>query len=271
MLIAKYAFCTLMMIVLVGCTRPAQESATQQAPADTQQTVTPSEPQQTAATSEAAQPAPAPRTREAKPVSKTQPSTAATDKEPVATAKAPEKVAAPKPPEPRYVSIEEGTKITVRLQDSLDSAVNKSGDTFQTILDTDIVVDGKTIAPRGSILDGKLSNVARSGRVEGRATMSLQLTTLTIGKQTYPLRTDILAFEAESTKKKDAAKVGIGAGVGAVIGAIAGGGKGAAIGAAVGGGAGGAAVMATRGKEVQFDAEHVFTFVLSNSIEVMIR
>ena len=62
--------------------------------------------------------------------------------------------------------------------------------------------------------------------------MSMQLTSLTVGKQTYPLRTAILSFEAESTKNKDATKVGVGAGLGAVIGAIAGGGKGAAIGAA---------------------------------------
>ena len=154
------------------------------------------------------------------------------------------------------------TKIQVRLQDALDTAVNESGDTFRTILDKDIVVDGRVVAPRGSVLDGKLSNVARSGRVEGRATMSLQLTSLTVGNQTYPLQTETLSFEADSTKKKDATKVGVGAGIGAVIGAIAGGGKGAAIGAAVGGGAGGATVVATRGKEVKFDAEQAFSFVL---------
>lgn len=273
MYIAKYAFCTLMLLVIMGCTRPAKESANQQEPPAAQQTVTPTQTQQTAATPDAAKPAPAaaPRTKTPKPVSTTQPAAAVSEREPVAPAKAPEEAAAPKPPEPIYAALEEGTKITVRLQDPLDTAVNKSGDTFQTILDEDIVVNGRTIAPRGSILDGKLSNVARSGRVEGRATMSLQLTNLTVEKQTYPLRTDILAFEAESTKKKDAAKVGIGAGIGAVIGAIAGGGKGAAIGAAVGGGAGGATVLATRGKEVQFGAEQAFTFVLSDTIKIRIR
>jgi hypothetical protein len=159
----------------------------------------------------------------------------------------------------------------VRLQDALDSAVNKTGDTFRAILDKDIVVDDAVVAPRGSILDGKLSNVTRSGRVEGRAGMSMQLTSLTVGNQTYPLQTEILSFEAESTKKKDATKVGIGAGLGAVIGAIAGGGKGAAIGAAVGAGAGGATVVATRGKEVKLDAEQAFSFVLRNSISIKLQ
>jgi hypothetical protein len=173
--------------------------------------------------------------------------------------------------EPKVVTIPSGTSLQVRLTNALDSGVNKTGDVFKTILDQDIVVEGKTIAPRGSILEGKLSQVAQSGRVEGRATMSLQLVNLAIANQTYPIQTGILAFEAEATKKKDATKVGVGAGVGAVIGAIAGGGKGAAIGAAVGAGAGGAAVVATRGKEVKFDAEQKLTFSLSNDISVKLQ
>jgi hypothetical protein len=195
----------------------------------------------------------------------------AIEKAPVAANQAAETAAAPKPPEPKFATIADGTKIQVRLQDAVDSAVNKSGDTFRTILDKDIVVDGNVIVPRGSVLDGKLLNVARSGRVEGRAAMSMQLTSLKVRNQTYPLQTETLSFQAESTVKKDATKVGIGAGLGAVIGAIAGGGKGAAIGAAVGGGAGGAAVVATRGKEVKFEAEQAFSFVLRSSISVQLQ
>ena len=197
--------------------------------------------------------------------------TPAVENAPVAATKPAEPAAPPKPPEPKFATLARRHKASGRLDQALDSAVNKTGDTFSAILDKDIVVDGTVVAPRGSVLDGKLSNVTRSGRVEGLATMSLQLTSLTVGKQTYPLQTETLSFEAESTKKKDATKVGIGAGIGAVIGAIAGGGKGAAIGAAVGGGAGGAAVIATRGKEVKLDAEQAFSFVLRNSISIKLQ
>jgi hypothetical protein len=170
--------------------------------------------------------------------------------------------------EPRTVTIAGGTAIQVRLQERLDSSVNKTGDMFEAILDEDIEVNGLVVAPRGSIFDGTLTDVVRSGRVEGRAKMSLQLNSLIIENQSYPLRTETLSFEAESTKKSDAAKVGLGAGIGAVIGAIAGGGKGAAIGAAVGGGAGGATVLATRGKEVVFEPEQKFIFVLSEDASI---
>jgi|WetSurMetagenome_2_1015567.scaffolds.fasta_scaffold144852_2 hypothetical protein len=284
MSIAKYAFCALLLIGFAGCTKKGQENAAQQPPAETQQAASPSQ----------AQPAvpeiiPAPET--AKPVTTQQPAHAGAgttkkavksepkppvvappaENAPVAATKPAEIAEPPKPPEPKFATLAEGTKVQVRLQEALDSAVNKTGDTFSAILDKDIVVDGAVVAPRGSVFGGKLTNVTRSGKVEGLASMSLQLTSLTVRNQTYPLQTENLSFEAESTKKKDATKVGIGAGIGAVIGAIAGGGKGAAIGAAVGGGAGGAAVIATRGKEVKLDAEQAFSFVLRNSISVKLQ
>jgi len=178
---------------------------------------------------------------------------------------------APQVRQVKSITIPAGTAIEVRLQDPLDSSVNQSGDTFGAILDQDIDLNGNIVASRGSLLQGELSNVAQSGRTKGRATMSLRLVNLEIGDQSYPMQTEVLAFEAEPTKKEDATKVGIGAGIGAVIGAIAGGGKGAAIGAAVGGGAGGATVLATRGKELEFEAERKFSFVLSEDVGVRVE
>jgi len=182
-----------------------------------------------------------------------------------------EEQAPPPVQQPRYVTLPAGTPIEVRLQDPLDSSVNQTGDTFRAILDQDIDVNGNIVAPRGSMLEGKVTSAVRSGRVQGRAAMSLQLVSLQVGDQSYPLQTGVLSFEAESSKKEDATKVGIGAGIGAVIGAIAGGGKGAAIGAAAGGGAGGATVLATRGKEVKFDPEHKLSFKLIQDTSVRLE
>ena len=86
-----------------------------------------------------------------------------------------EQQAPPPVQQQRSVTIPSGTAIVVRLQDPLDSSINKAGDTFRTILDQDIDVNGTIVAPRGSILEGKVTSAAQSGRVEGRAAMSLQL------------------------------------------------------------------------------------------------
>jgi hypothetical protein len=288
MLRVKYAFLALLLIVFAGCTKTNQETTQQQQPPAvqqpaaqqpaTEQPTAPPEAQQQAAAPETAKPAtkahkpaPARSTQQAAPAAAAQPASV----EPAAPAQpatvAPATPAAPRPAVPQFATIAGGTSIQVRLQDALDTAVNQTGDTFKAILDKDVEVDGKVAIPRGSIFEGKLSKVARSGRVQGLAAMSMQLTNLTIGNQTYPVQTDILAFEAASTKKKDATKVGVGAGIGAVIGAIAGGGKGAAIGAAVGAGAGGATVVATRGKELRFEAEHRLSFALRNDVKVKLQ
>jgi len=173
--------------------------------------------------------------------------------------------------EPAYATVSAGTVLPVRLLDSLDSGVNQSGDTFRAAVDQDIVVGNRIVVPKGSQVTGKLTTVQQSGRVQGLAAMSLQLVTLDAGGQSYTILTNILSFEAESTKKEDVAKVGIGSGLGAVIGAIAGGGKGAAIGAAVGAGAGGATVAATRGKQLKYEVEHPFEFTLDEDIQIALR
>jgi hypothetical protein len=167
--------------------------------------------------------------------------------------------------------VSSGTSLPVRLSQALDSGKNKTGEKFEATLDQNLVVDGQTVAPRGSVVVGKLAGVEGSGRVEGLAKMSLVLTEIRIGGESYPISTNTLSFEAEKTVKKDAAKVGIGAGIGAAIGAIAGGGKGAAIGAAVGGGAGTATVLATKGKEVAFEPEQKLTFTLKQDLQVTLK
>jgi hypothetical protein len=273
----KVSLTCIFLLTLLGCSgQKTQESQSQppeaqQASTQSPETLPPAVQQQEPAAPSTATPAARPadtRSAAASPASSSAPVPAPQNQ----IAAASQKPAAPAaPPQPKSVVVPSGTALSVRLQDSLDSGVNKTGETFQATLDEDLVVDGKIVAPRGSSIAGKVVNVASAGRVEGRAAMSLTLTDLKTASASYPIHTNTLAFEAESSTKKDATKVGIGAGLGAVIGAIAGGGKGAAIGAAVGGGAGTATVLATKGKELNFPAEYQFSFALGNDLEVQVR
>ncbi len=173
--------------------------------------------------------------------------------------------------QPALVFLPAGTRVEVRLSQALSSAENKAGDAFDATLDKEIVVDGKTVIPRDTDVIGKVASAIGSGRVKGRAKMSINLTEIRIAGKTYPIRTNILTFVAQGTQKQDAVKVGAGAAVGAVIGALAGGGKGAAIGAAAGGGAGTGVVLATKGKEVKFAPEQNFSFVLREDLKIPSR
>jgi hypothetical protein len=99
--------------------------------------------------------------------------------------------------------------------------------------------------------------------------MGVELTELhTADGQRIPISSGRYVVRAKSTKKKDAAKIGIGAGIGAAIGAIAGGGDGAAKGAGVGAGAGTGVVLATRGDPAVIGSESVIRFELTEAVTI---
>jgi hypothetical protein len=131
------------------------------------------------------------------------------------------------------------------------------------------VIDARVIAPRGAAVVGRVSDSNPGGRIKGVAHLSVRLTQLRLADgRTVDLQTNTIARKARTTRKRDAAKIGIGSGIGAGIGAIAGGGVGAAIGAGVGGGAGTGYVLATRGLPAVIPSESRLTFRLSNPVTV---
>lgn len=167
------------------------------------------------------------------------------------------------------ITIPEGTVLKVRLGPKLSTKDNAVGDAFDATLVEPLVVEGKTVAPRGARVRGKVVEADKGGRVQGRARIGVQLTGLeTADGEKVDIATNTVSRAARSTKKKDAEKIGIGAGVGAAIGAVAGGGKGAAVGAASGAGAGTGVVLATRGAPAELPSETVLSFKLQYPVKV---
>lgn len=168
------------------------------------------------------------------------------------------------------ITVPQGTVLPVRLNQGLSTERNNSGDTFTASLDEPLVINGQQLAPAGSRVEGVLSEVVDSGRVQGRARMSMRLQQIELNGKWVEISTAPRSFEAQATKKRDVGMIAGSAAVGAAIGAIAGGGKGAAIGAGVGGGAGTGAVLATKGKPVAFGPEARIRFTLSNPVQVTV-
>ena len=178
-------------------------------------------------------------------------------------------VAEPLPsPKPVATRVPVGTVLEIRLAEPMSTRTHKAGDEFAAILDQDVVVDGKVVFPEGTKAYGALLAAEESGRVEGRAEMTITLTELRLREELLGVKTGNITIQAEGTQGRDAKVIGGAAGVGALLGGIIGGKKGAAVGAAVGGGAGTATVLTTRGKEVEFQSEHKFSFSLSREVEV---
>jgi hypothetical protein len=174
----------------------------------------------------------------------------------------------PAPAAPPKVTVPAGTDLTVIMIDSVSSGTNKAGDEFLASLAAPLVVGGKTVLDKGTKVRGRVIDAEGSGRVKGLANIRLALTGILDGAKTIPIVTKPFVAEADSSKKRDAAMAGGAAGVGAAIGAITGGKKGAGVGAIVGGAAGTGAVLATKGKEVEFGSESRVKFTLEKDAEL---
>jgi len=168
--------------------------------------------------------------------------------------------------EPRVLP--EGTVLETRLAENISTDQNQTGDTFKVILERDLEVNGEVALKKGSVLIGTIEEAIVPGRVKGRAELAFSLTGISFDDLEYPIRTNTITMEAESTKGRDVATVGATTAIGAILGGIFGGGKGAAIGGAAGAGAGTGGVLLSRGKNVELEKERLFSFRLEEAVEL---
>jgi hypothetical protein len=162
-------------------------------------------------------------------------------------------------------SIPAGTQIQVRMIDSLSSATAKEGDVFHGTLERAVVMNGRTLYPKGANVVGKVVRAHSSGRLSDPGELELMLTSATTGSRSYGLAVQPLSLKGESHAKSNVGKIGGGTAAGAITGAIAGGGKGAAIGAGVGAAAGTGVAAATGKKDVKIESEAVLTWVSADT------
>ncbi len=166
------------------------------------------------------------------------------------------------------VTIPEGTSLSVRLIDSIDSDKNKPGDAFRATLDSPLSAEGRVVVPKNADVEGKVQELKSAGHFAGRSGIVLLLTKLSFNGKDYPIETSEYTQEGNSRGKRTAATVGGGAAVGALIGGLTGGGKGALIGAGVGAGAGTGVQAVTKGQQVRLASESVLEFRLNAPVTV---
>jgi len=162
----------------------------------------------------------------------------------------------------RKVTVPAGTRILIRMTDSVDSTKQKTGDRFAASLETNLQADNMVVAPRGATVYGRLVQASSAGRMAGSSQLTLELTDIVIRGTTYPLVTSTYEIKGKGEGSKTAKKIFGGAGLGALIGGIAGGGTGAAIGV-LAGAAGGTAVAASKkGEQLSIPSESLLEFRL---------
>jgi hypothetical protein len=171
-------------------------------------------------------------------------------------------------PQTAGLTIPIDTTVTVRMIDAVNSETSRLGQTYRASLDEPIFVNGQEVVPRGADVLTKLVADQQSGKIEGRAALTLALSTITINGRTVDVTSSDVKTESASRGARSGKVIGGTAALGAIIGAIAGGGKGAAIGAGSGAAVGTGAEVLTDGQKVKIPSETRLTFRLQNPVQL---
>jgi hypothetical protein len=177
--------------------------------------------------------------------------------------------------------IPNGTRLTATLNNTVTSRATQTGDRFTMNVTSPNIY-------RDAVIEGRVAQIDNSGRLSGRARVSLEFDSIRmrdgrsyrfagIIDSVRALNGENVSVTNEGTVRegnqttRTVTRAGVGAALGALIGAIAGGGSGAAVGAAVGAGAGAGSVLIQGRDNLELSPGTEFTITATgpNSIGVI--
>jgi hypothetical protein len=147
-------------------------------------------------------------------------------------------------------SVPAGTALMVRLETTLATFSNRPGDPFRGSLSQPVVLNGQTLLPAGTIVEGRVTKVSEPRRISGKPTIAIlpEAVILPNGERAYLDATltdtnipgtDVNAegqFKGEGHDRRDQLEVGGGTGGGMLIGGLVGGPAGVLVGGIIGAG-----------------------------------
>ena len=137
----------------------------------------------------------------------------------------------------------------IKLETTLATFSNKSGDPFSGRVTEAVVMNGKTVIPIGATVQGRVTKVSEPRRIAGKPTIGIFPETVVLPNgERYMLNATVVdtslrngtdvneegQFKGKGHDGKDLTEIGMGTGGGMIVGGLAGGGKGLLIGGAIG-------------------------------------
>jgi hypothetical protein len=146
-------------------------------------------------------------------------------------------------------SLPTGTAVKMKLETTLATFSSKAGDPFSARVTEPVVMDGKTVIPIGTTIEGRVTKTNEPRRIAGKPTIGIFPENLVLPNgDKFALNASLVdtnahhgtdvntegQFKGDGHDGKDLTEIGIGTGGGMLIGGLAGGGKGFLIGGAIG-------------------------------------
>jgi len=133
-------------------------------------------------------------------------------------------------PEPSSVVVPAGTRLVIRMVDSIDSRRHSAGHKFRGQLEGALISDGVTVAPRGTFMYGTITSAKQSGRMAGSSELAIEFTDIMIDDQLYPVSTDGLVARTGGEGGRTVGRTARSAAIGGLIGGSSGARTGAKVG-----------------------------------------
>jgi hypothetical protein len=142
-----------------------------------------------------------------------------------------------------------GTAVKMKLETTLATFSSKAGDPFSARVTEPVVMDGKTVIPIGTTVEGRVTKTKEPRRVAGRPTIDIFPEHLVLPNgDRFMLNASLVdtnarhgsdvdsegQFKGAGHDAKDLTEIGMATGGGMIVGGLADGGKGLLIGGAVG-------------------------------------
>ena len=142
-----------------------------------------------------------------------------------------------------------GTAVKMKLETTLATFSSKAGDPFSARVTEPLVMDGKTVIPIGTTVEGRVTKTNEPRRIAGKLTIAIFPENLVLPNgDRFMLSASLVdtnagrgsdvnsegQFKGDGHDAKDLTEIGMGTGGGMLIGALAGGGKGFLIGGMIG-------------------------------------
>ncbi|AQA19304.1 hypothetical protein BST95_14685 [Halioglobus japonicus] len=146
-----------------------------------------------------------------------------------------EAVPAPKaepapPPPPKTATVASGTRLVIRMSEAIDTRRHSSGHRFRAQLESALMVDGVTVAPRGTMLYGRITQAKSAGRVAGSSEMAIEFTDIMLNELMYEITTDGLKAQTGNEAGRTAKRTARAAALGGLYGGSSSAKKGAKVG-----------------------------------------
>ena len=174
-----------------------------------------------------------------------------------------------------------GTELRFRLSETLTTSRNHVGDRFSAVINHAVMLNGQTLIPAGSLVEGRIMQVKRPGRFRGVGRMRITPDRISLPSgKSYDVSAELVGvymaegvrvgedeglLKGPNSRRRDAMGAAVGGAVGAGVGALTG-----ALGTGLLGGAvvGWVSRLATRGQDLVLPAGTELAFELTRPVQI---